>query len=359
MTGFVPPSAEEQLKFMRWMQRLFTEGEFTATYKYALIMALAELSIEYGDDSGQALELSRYLIAEKFAEFYWPQSAPYQAVGLPPAENPILSQNKGQQAAIVKRLLELRNQGYISINKARASKYWTGVVRKIAKIVFEMPVERLQNLGGKTETMLYDLPGKQESLLLKPGVVFNLRRFQGFIMQLARAGWIEHVRSNKNNLMVIGQDSDLETFMFHSSRINLSRVSIFLSDLQSGSCFYCRKSLKDKRDVDHFIPWARYPRDLAHNFVLAHDHCNRAKSDWLASQEHLERWLEWVELNDKDIQNEVGNIGIVSDLEGSLSIARWAYSQGLDNQAKSWIKSKNFEPLSPTILDCFQIRNRT
>jgi hypothetical protein len=35
--------------------------------------------------------------------------------------------------------------------------------------------------------------------------------------------------------------------------------------------------------VDHFIPWSRYPADLGHNFVLAHDRCINAKSDYLAA----------------------------------------------------------------------------
>ncbi len=29
-------------------------------------------------------------------------------------------------------------------------------------------------------------------------------------------------------------------------------------------------AMKQDPHVDHFIPWSRYPRDLARNFVLAH-----------------------------------------------------------------------------------------
>jgi len=33
----------------------------------------------------------------------------------------------------------------------------------------------------------------------------------------------------------------------------------------------------DSGEIDHFAPWSRYPRDLAHNLVLAHKVCNRQK----------------------------------------------------------------------------------
>jgi len=44
----------------------------------------------------------------------------------------------------------------------------------------------------------------------------------------------------------------------------------------------------DDPDVDHFIPYPLYPKDLAHNFVLAHPACNRSTSDVLAARSHLE-----------------------------------------------------------------------
>jgi hypothetical protein len=52
------PTAEEQVGFLLKVERLLGEGVFTATYKYALPWALADLSVELGDDSGEALELS-------------------------------------------------------------------------------------------------------------------------------------------------------------------------------------------------------------------------------------------------------------------------------------------------------------
>jgi 5-methylcytosine-specific restriction endonuclease McrA len=50
-------------------------------------------------------------------------------------------------------------------------------------------------------------------------------------------------------------------------------------------------------EVDHFIPFSLYPRDLMHNFVLACPSCNRSKSDSLAARVHLDRWEKAVKNN--------------------------------------------------------------
>jgi hypothetical protein len=71
------------------IQRLLDEGLFTASYKFALLLALAVLSIERGDDSGEPLELTTDAIAEKFVQYYWRQVVPYAT----PGEATILQQD--------------------------------------------------------------------------------------------------------------------------------------------------------------------------------------------------------------------------------------------------------------------------
>ena len=61
-----PPGDRGQLDFLQHVQRIFDEGEFVATYKFALLIALVELAIERGDDTGAPLDLDLHSIAEKF-----------------------------------------------------------------------------------------------------------------------------------------------------------------------------------------------------------------------------------------------------------------------------------------------------
>jgi len=51
------PSPQDQVHFLLNIQRLLMEDQFTATYKYALLLALADLSVEVGDDTGNELTL--------------------------------------------------------------------------------------------------------------------------------------------------------------------------------------------------------------------------------------------------------------------------------------------------------------
>ena len=44
------PSPSAQVAFLRELQRLLDEGQFTATYKFALLLALADLAVERGDE---------------------------------------------------------------------------------------------------------------------------------------------------------------------------------------------------------------------------------------------------------------------------------------------------------------------
>src|ERR1700722_11400236 len=94
------PTAEEQLAFLMKVQRILSEGQFTATYKYALLLALADLAVEVGDDSGSPLVISTKQIAGRFIQYYWRHAIPY--VPAMNASQPfILQQNTDRQAAVI------------------------------------------------------------------------------------------------------------------------------------------------------------------------------------------------------------------------------------------------------------------
>jgi hypothetical protein len=100
------PTPEAQVKFLVNLQRLLAEGQFAATYEYALLLALADISVEKGDESGSALKILTRDIAEKFVNYYWRQSVPYAAG----AKARVLQQNPGKQAKSLLRKLGSINQ---------------------------------------------------------------------------------------------------------------------------------------------------------------------------------------------------------------------------------------------------------
>ena len=101
------PTHEAQVQFLLRIQRLLNEGAFTATYKYALLLALADIAVESGDDTGEVLVIPISRIAEKYIGYYWQHTAPY--VPESGGSSIILRQNTDRQAAIVTAIAEARH----------------------------------------------------------------------------------------------------------------------------------------------------------------------------------------------------------------------------------------------------------
>ena len=80
------PTPEFQIQFLPSLQRLLSEGLFVATYKYALLIGLADICVEQGRDDDAPLEVPTRLIAEKFIRYYWRQSMPFVPQAAPAQE---------------------------------------------------------------------------------------------------------------------------------------------------------------------------------------------------------------------------------------------------------------------------------
>jgi hypothetical protein len=210
------PSPEAQLEFLSKLQRLFNEGDFTATYKFALLMALADICVEQGQDNADALVVQHKDIAIKFIDLYWQQTAPYGS-GLPNTTTSVLIQNNGVQAAVVTAIAAFRqkNPGVTPIT-ARRSADFVDLVGKVAQTVSAQPVNYLQNLGGQTVPFLYER--QRGAIRLLPGISYCLRRFQPLVNQLSRTHWIQHVKGNRSKSDTLAAKVHLESWWTYASR---------------------------------------------------------------------------------------------------------------------------------------------
>jgi HNH endonuclease len=190
------------------LQRLLSEGDFTATYKFALLISLADLAVEIGADDGATLLLTNRQIAQRFVQLYWRHSMP--------------------------------------------------------------------------------------------------------------------------------------DFLFSISRQSLALIGNGLRKLDGARCFYCELHAGEA-DVDHFIPFILYPRDLMHSFVLAHPGCNRSKSDSLAGRSHLERWLGRLSMH-SDALAEIGfSAGVAVDAETTRRVASRGYANAYHSGAHAWVAPTKYE----------------
>jgi 5-methylcytosine-specific restriction endonuclease McrA len=345
------PSSDEQLQFLVNMQRLFSEGDFTATYKFALLIVLSDIAVERGADDGDALAIQIRELGERFVQLYWRQTLPY-GKGRPDTVAGTLVQNNGAQAAVVSAIAEFRSRmGTSSYLTARMMPQYRELLRSVTQTVSAQPLNFLQNFGGTKNEFLYERT-QAGWVRLKPGVVYCLRRFYPLVQSLARAHWLNHIKSNSRNRSILGEIDDLENFLFAASRQSLLLLSAGLKKIDGMKCFYCRGELT-KTDVDHFFPFSQYPRDLAHNLVLAHPSCNRSKSATLAGRQHLERWLERNEQH-ADAIEEIGHTaGLAADVLVSRQVAAWGYTSAIAAKGSAWIAPATYEPIDPSYASYF------
>lgn len=345
------PSAADQVQFLTNLQKLLSEGTFTASYKFALLLSLADLCVETTGEAESILILDTRTLAEKFIQSYWRQTFPYATEKLP--EGRVLHQNTNpkKEAAIISIIKGARVYGDGSLAKLAANKrVWNASISRISRLIEVMPLWKLQTMAGGEFCFLYPNQwheGKRGTIALFPGVAFYFRRFYELVQSLIKDSWLRYVRKLEANRDILGQTTDLEEFLFGSERQNLDRLLPILAPLQEGACFYCNARMVGREDVDHFIPWSKYPVDLAHNFVLSHRTCNADKSNHLPALQYLERWIKRNTENSTALEEAFNQRGLVHNLKASLHVARWAYEQAELSGASLWVYKKRFCGLEP------------
>ncbi|MBL8199759.1 MAG: HNH endonuclease [Chromatiales bacterium] len=348
-------SAESSLRFLRQLQRLLDEGLFTSTYKYALLQALADLSVEQEPGADGGLWLAVPEIAEKFVEYYWRQALPFSppagaASAVTPDRSPLkpLLQNTDGQAAVITHIVAARSRapgGSLAALRQDTSA-WLALRNKVASVIRGMPLWKLQTVPGEATEFLYrKAEFRDDRIRLLPGVPAAFRNFHGLVTNLVRGAWVARVQRIPGNREVLGETASLEGFLFGTDRATLAPWREILRDHQSGRCFYCRSRVGGAGDLDHFIAWSRYPVDLGHNFVFSHPACNLAKREHLAHPEHLRRWRESNLEGGDALAAAFDAARLPHDRERSRRITVWAYGQAELAGAHAWVEGRRVEAL--------------
>jgi hypothetical protein len=329
------PSAEFQLDFLAKVERILSQGQFTTTYKFALLIALTNIAVEQGDDSGDALEVELDDVARQYLELYWSMARPYPRVGA------ILKQstNDAKPAKMITLLAAEARHSQSSYQRLRAYRATRdGLITETRRTLAKDVLYRLQTIGKSKESQadrfLYDHPptsaecASLERLTLKPGAAACLRRLRGVIIAMVEARWALWVREMNKSL---GADRELEQFLFGATRTNVAVYAERFYDLQGGRCFYTDKKFDGPKagEVDHFIPWARYPFDSPFNLVLANKEANKKLRDELKKPEWRTKWLA---RNESHLAQLIapaphGFGAIAEDRETVRAIADWVYAR--------------------------------
>lgn len=327
-------------------------GHFSATYKYALATAILDLSFEQTSAKGEPpTTLTTRQLAEKVTALYWPHASPFE-------KGTILRQGgvrAGQQAEILRHVADFKGRFAGSerewLERARAADpaAFERLLRRVEWKLIEMPIPRMQRVGRTEDRFLYEYGWTEEvsprvvtayqegdrsafdnRLLLKPGAGEALVRLNGVLRPILQREWAVMI-AGMNGL----PDARLEEFLFGADRVSLAAVRGPLRELQSGRCFYCNGALRSESDVDHFIPWARYPENGLDNLVVAHPACNHAKRDFFASADHVESWAKRLKVADADLATIASRLGWDRAPSRTRSVATAMYSR-LPDDARLW-----------------------
>lgn len=298
-----PAEAADSAAFGERVLQLLDEARTTSTYKYAVLLALTDLCLEGCGEISGAIPVRQ--IAARVLELYWPQAAPYPGR----SEMLVLAQNQSGQAEILSDIRRFRERfgadPSTSLSRARLAQpgRYERLLDSVAWKLIEMPLPRLQVVGESKTEFLYRIgwdervrredtraPSFDARVHLRPGVAENLVRLSGLMRPLIQRSWarmVARIRQNRS----LTDEARLEEFLFGAPRIALDPVRADLRELQNDRCFYCDGRFTGTPDVDHFIPWARHADNGIDNLVAADTRCNNAKRDFLASGEHVARWV--------------------------------------------------------------------
>ena len=297
------PSERSTLVFGEKLLSLLDTGSFTTSYKYALLLALLDAVLENTEPSGEPPQtLSGRALGRRVLELYWDQARPFSEQG--PLRQ---SASRDLVVKIAEARSELDLPEHVGIDAARLrhGSVIENLERTVIATVVRYPIPLLQRFGTGTgaieDRFIYDY-GWQEGvsegrvfradfddrLHLADGAGEHLSALAGLVRPVVQREWMRHVaRRNDDQL----DELRLEAFLFGAARIDLSPVRGELLELQRGRCFYCHGERSGRGwEVDHFLPWSRWPDDRLDNLVVAHASCNGEKRAALAAVVHLDRW---------------------------------------------------------------------
>jgi hypothetical protein len=307
------PQPDPALAFAQKLLSLLETGSFTTSYKYALLLAIVDETLEQTGVQGDVPEsLHGRRLGRRVLELYWPQARPYFEPE--PGANSIPEDRRSLRQASVKgdvvseieqihQELDVKPRERLEAVRRRAPGAIGRLERRVIWRVMRHPIPRLQVFGGqkagRLDPFLYEVAwddaislarandeSYDDRLRLAPGAARHLVALAGVVRPVVEREWLRYV-ARRNHL----PESDLEEYLFGSERRALRRLLPRLSELQEDRCFYCGDA-GTTWEIDHFIPWARWPDDRLDNLVAAHRGCNNSKRAAFAAVRHLARWFE-------------------------------------------------------------------
>ena len=299
----------------------------TATYKFALFRALAEIATQSPNSvtwlaNGKVALPVRY-VAEKWLQYYWPLIESKVFMPQINAEAP----NGSKSIRFRKNLTQLVNTyqkkgGFsrfrIERNKnslpSEVQNLLRDVMTNISAAITTGPVEHAGQGLATGQIFTYDSQSKK--IIIPVDLWIELSHLGYWVGQAVILQWAEMVKNLDRTIevgYVVGMLLDKEDIR------TTQEARMLYQQTTNLECVWTGKSLKDKYEVDHVIPFDLWHNNDLWNLMPATKDANRQKSNRLPSSELLlERkdriigyWEEIRSLEDSLFQREAETLLIL------------------------------------------------
>ena len=340
--------------------QVIDEGRRTATYKLALLLALMDACAAQADADGLApSELHTRVIAHHV--LYLPQAREYLAGDGDPLQLRQITNRRSTFFSEVLRLhfLAARHRCRTIDEIARhLPEDYERCLDEVERTFARYPLRLLQVVGREQRPFLYDVDwGESVSLTslhvegggwirFRPEAGDQLLRLAPLLRPLIELHWTRMVA--KFNAINI-EDERLSEHLFGADRVPFPKLlREGLADMQRGACFYCGDRLVGRAQVDHFIPWSRWPNNAIENLVLA-DGCNGLKSDYLPAFRHVDRWARRFVGQAGDLASVAEEARWESDPHRTLGLTRSCFAH-VPTGTPLWLQAEEFTEDDPGLI---------
>jgi len=342
--------------------QVIDEGRRTATYKLALVLALIDACAAEADHEGHApTTLHTRSVARHVLAIYLPQVRLYPVGGDDTLQ---LRQITGKRSAVLGAVLRLhlvaeehRCRTAQEIERRLPDEY-EHCLDEVERTFARYPLRLLQVVGRENRPFLYDLDGGESVSIttlhreggglvrFRPGAGNRLLQLAPLLRPLIELHWARMVAGiNRINT----EDQRLHDHLFGVERSTFpTMLRAGLADLQGGACFYCGDRLGNRSEVDHFIPWARWPNNAIENLVLA-DACNNNKRDYLPALAHVDDWASRFASQADQLVELANSAKWETDPGRSLALARSCYAH-LPEGTPLWFEVDEFTDDDPGLV---------
>ena len=334
---------------------IINEGQREATYKLALLLALIDwCTTNSAKNSPNRIPTSE--LAERVLALYWDQVLPYH----PPKGRNALVLKQGNKPLVLSTVAGLRrtagNTTSLTQTKRRFATEYQRAVRAIDRVLADQPIPRLQIVNRQKIPFLYDVrwqPKKGAAIVargnayidLLPGVREGLAALGSPLRPIIERVWVSDL-IERNKLE--SEELFVHQHLFGSERRAFPPAARkALSNLQDGSCFYCKIRLTTRSHIDHFIPWSKYPNDAIENLVLACERCNSSKTDFLPTPSLVGDWLSHIEAHGTTLSTIADKTNLDSDAHRTIRLAQGKYNELADG-AVLWQSNRTLTQLTAT-----------